>query len=304
MPVSAEDNDGMKAGESMIVNAVSKIIVNLANGVLSALSGLNFGNGEDPDNNTGEQISLFGVAAHPLDPTTEKAIKEEVEKTKDVYIWGMKFFGLLITFFMIIQQMAPHTTAQAVAIVRGQPGYVTIEEMAQYYIIVGLWFAFGPGSLYAALYLNNYLTQSLNLPVLGHVIFTSFNEGFFGFLVTLWGLMMGFFAFRVVYILLAFKAWYLLGLALAWKRIRWIGALTVPYTFGIVFAQGVIIWTVVSVVVYSESSSMSWAGTGFLYLGMFIFVIIEAFIALFWPKILKWMSPTSYYLMINVARSV
>jgi len=302
-PVYAADS-AMQAGEEMIINALSKLIVDFCNDMLAGMGGVSTGQLNDSGNYSGEQVAIFAVAAHSIDPTTDPIIMEEVENTKQIYIWGMKFFGLLLTAFLLFQQMWPSKARDIVGTVRGQPGYVTVDEMAEYYIIVCLWFLLGPAVLYGSLYLNNDFTQSLTLSVLDHVAFSSENVGFFATMTGLWTVMSGFFAVRIVLILIAVKLWFLLGLVLALKRIRWIGALTIPYTLSYVFAQFVIVWTVVSVVMYSESHAMSWAGSGFLYLGMFLFILGEGLFCVFWPLILKILSPSTFKTLIMFARYI
>lgn len=305
IPVQAADDDGdVGKLESVVVGAFSKFIVSICNGILRGFSGVETGQFEDSENYTGEQVAIFAVAAHSVDPTQDPVIMSEAENTKQVYIWGMKFFALLLAGFMIFQQIWPSAARDVVGTFRGQPGYVTIDEMIEYYVIVCFWFLLGPGLLYGALWLNNSLTQSLTLSVLDHVAFSSENVGFFGVMTLLWGCMSGFFAMRIVLILLAVKAWILLGLVLAVKRVRWIGALTIPYTFGYVFSQFIIVWITVSVVIYSETHAMGWAGSGFLYLGMFLVIIGVGLFAVFWPLIMKLLSPKTYQTLIMLARYV
>jgi hypothetical protein len=136
------------------------------------------------------------------------------------------------------------------------------------------------------------------------VAFSSENAGFFGVMATLWACMAGFFAVRIVLILLSVKVWYLLGLILAVKRIRWIGAFTVPYTLGYVFAQFVIVWIVVSVVIYTNTNGTGWLSSGFLYLGMFLIVIGVGLFFVLWPLILKILSPKTYQTFITLARFI
>ncbi|HIH75145.1 MAG TPA: hypothetical protein HA306_08265 [Methanosarcina sp.] len=294
----------MQAGEEMITNAISKLIIDFCNDMLAGMGGVYTGQLNDSENYIGEQVAIFAVAAHSIDPTQDPVILEEVEKTKQVYIWGMKFFGLLLTAFLLFQQMWPSKASEMVGTFRGQPGYVTVDEMAEYYIIVGLWFILGPALLYGSLYLNNDFTQSLTLSSLDHVTFSSENVGFFAIMTGLWTVMSGFFATRIVLILIAVKLWFLLGLVMAVKRIRWLGTLTIFYSLGYVFSQFVIVWTVVSVIMYLESHAMGWAASGFLYLGMFLFIIGEGLFFVFWPPILKLLSPSSFKYLITLARYV
>lgn len=302
-PVYAADG-AMQAGEEMIINAVSRLIVEFANDMLTGLGGVNTGQLNDSGNYSGEQVAIFAVVAHSIDPTQDPVILEEVEKTKMVYIWGMKFFALLLAAFLLFQQVWPSKASEAVGVFRGQPGYVTIDEMAEYFIIVGLWFILGPALLYGSLWLNNYLTQSLTLSVLDHVAFSSENAGFYGVMVGLWSVMSGFFAERIVIILLAVKAWYLLGLLLAVKRIRWLGVISVPYTIGFVFSQFVICWIVVSVVMYTETNGTGWMGSGFMYLGMFLVIFGVGVIFVLWPLLVKLVAPSTFKTIITVARYI
>lgn len=301
VPVHADDGDA-NALESIIVDAVSKCIVSFCNSILSGFGGVETGNLNDSENYTGEQVAIFTVVAHSINPTEDPEIMEEVETTREIYTWGMKFFALLLTAFLIFQQVWPSQARDIVGTIRGQPGYVTIDEMVEYYAIVCFWLLLGPALLYGALWLNNYLTQSLTLSVLDHVAFSSENTGLYTVMTVLWGAMAGFFATRIVLILLAVKAWYLLGLVLAIQRTRWLGTLSIPYIMGFVFAQFIVVWIVVSVVIYTESHAMSWAGSGFLYLGMFSVIIGVASLIIFWPIALKLLSPKTYQTLITIAR--
>lgn len=304
VPVQAADDDkgNVEKLESIIVGALSEVIVNFCNDILRGLNGVETGNLEDSENYTGEQVAIFAVAAHSIDPAEDPVVKQEVENTKEISVWGMKFFALLMALFMIFQQLWPSAARDVVGTVRGQPGYVTVEEMAEYYFIVCFWYLFGISILYGALDLNNFLTQSQTLSVLDHVAFSSENAGLFGVMTLLWGCLTSFFSTRIVLILLAVKAWALLGLVLAIKRTRWIGALTFPYIIGFVFSQAVIVWEVVSVVMYSETHAMSWAGSVFLYLGLFIVALCTALLFVWWPLLLKLLSPSTYKTIVTVAR--
>jgi len=304
-PARAIENpidSGMQAGEEMIVNAFSRILVYLANGMLTGLGGVETGKLNNSENYTGEQVAIFAIAAHSIDPTQDPVIMQEVENTKQVYSYGMKLFALLLTLFMLFQQLWPSKASHVVGTFRGQPGYVTIDEMAEYYITVGLWFLIGPSILYGALFLNNYLTQSLTLSVLDHVAFSSQNEGFFLFMVFLWSCMAGFFAVRIVLILLAVKAWYLFGLALAVKKFRWISVVSIPYILGYVFAQFVIVWIVVSVIIYTDGAN--WLSSGLSDLGLFLVVTGTGLLFVFWPLIWKLLSPSTFKNIVTIARFV
>jgi hypothetical protein len=214
----------------------------------------------------------------------------------------MKFFALLLTAFMIFQQVWPSRAADVVGSFRGQPGYVSIDEMFEYYVIVCMWFMFGTALLYGSLWLNNFLVQSQMLSVLDHVKFSSENSGLYATMISLWAAMMGFFAVRIDVIIIAVKVWFLLGLVLAWKRVRWIGLFSTSYVIGYVFSQFVIIFTCVSVITYIDANNTGWFGSNFLYLGMFLLVISEGLFFVFWPLILKVLSPKSYQTILTVAR--
>jgi len=143
-PVHAEGETAMQAGEEMIVNAFSKIIVSFANDILTGIGGVETGKLENSENYSGEQVAIFAVAAHTIDPMNDPGLMDEVEKTKETYIFGMVFFGLLITLFLLFQAVAPGTSSNLVGMVRGQPGYATAGELLQYYITVCFWFLAGP----------------------------------------------------------------------------------------------------------------------------------------------------------------
>jgi len=304
VPAIADDNAAMQAGEEMIVNAVSQVIVNFANSIVTGIGGVETGKLDNSSNYSGEQVAIFAVAAHTIDPLNDPGLMQEVENTKEIYTYGMVILGILLTLFLLFQAAFPGEASNVVGAVRGQPGYATIGELGEYYITVGLWFLAGPAILYGSIYLNNYFVESMTLSVLDHVAFSSENGGFYLFMVTLWACMVGFFAERMVLILVAVKIWYLFGLILAYKRIRWLGVMLVPYTLVFVFAQAAIVGAVVYIVTYISSNGASWIGSGFLYIGLFLMILGIVFVVVCWPILLKFLKPDTYRTIIQIARYI
>lgn len=288
-------------GEEMIINAFSRLIVNFANMFLNGLGGVRTGQLNDT-NVSGEKVAIFAVVAHTIDPTTDPATMQDVANIKQVYVYFVILFALLLALFLIFQQIQPHRAAQIVETVTGQYGFVGIDEMIEYYAVTCGWLLFGPAQFYAALWLNNYLVQSLMLSVLDFVTFKSDNVMLYATMVTLWVILVSFFALRLVTIIIIVRLWYLLGILLAVKRIRWLGLLAIAYMNGVIFYQFFLVWPAVTVVSYVNTHAMSGFSEAFVYLGLFLLELIITLIVLFWPLLFAVISPKTWKTLLMVAR--
>ncbi len=296
---SSESSSSM--GEEMIKNAASGLILGFADMFVKGLGGVQTGQ-LDGTGASSEQVAIFAVVAHTIDPTTDPSTMDDIATVKQIYIYGMVLFALLLALFLLFQQLRPHSAAQIVETITGQYGFVAIDEMVEYYCVTCGWLFFGPMVFYSAIWVNNYLVQSLMLSILDLVTFNANNLMLYVTMVTLWVLLLCFFALRIVTILIVVRLWYLLGLAIAIKRIRWIGYLTILYMVGVVFFQFFLVWPAVTIVSYVSTHPMSGFGVEFLYLGLFILELVIALIVTFWPLILAVVSPNTLKNVMMVAR--
>jgi hypothetical protein len=291
-------------GEEMIKNALSGLIVSFANMIVRGLGGVQTGQLNDSANVSGEKVAIFAVAAHTIDPTTDPTTMQDVDSFRQIYIYFVILFALLLALFLIFQQFNPHRAAQVVETVTGSYGFVGLDDMAEYYTVTCGWLLFGTGEFYAALWLNNFLVTSLMLSVLDLVSFNSENVMLYVIMVILWAVLMAFFALRLVTILIVVRLWYLLGIGLAWKRVRWLGWLTLLYMNGVIFYQFFIVWPAVTIVSYVNSHALSFFGEAFIYLGLFILELIITIIVVCWPVIIAIISPKTWRTILTVARYV
>lgn len=304
-PSTKGDSSVMSIIEGSIDNAITGFIVNLCDNFLNGVGGAKSGQLNNSSNYTGDQIAIFAVAAHSMDPANDTATQGAVNQCKQVYGWGMFFCGLCLTIFLLFQQVDPKHSSKMVGVVNGgKPGYVATDEMIEYFLTVCGWLVLGPAVIYGAIWLNNYITQSLMLSVLDHVEFSSSNVGMYVFFTVLWVFMMGFFAFRLVMILVAVRVWYIFGLLLALKKFRWIGSAVIPWVLVIIFAQFAIVWASVTVVSYNATGALDWCSSTFLYLGLFLFDCLLVIIFMFWPIIWKLLSPKTFNVAWTLVRHI
>jgi len=290
------------AGEEMIKNALGGLIVDFANLFISRLGGVRTGQLNDSANLSGEKVAIFAIAAHVLDPTTDPSTINDVKDFKQLYIYAVVIFALLLALFLLFQQMRPHNAAQLVETVTGQYGYVAIDEMISYYTVTCGWLLFGPMEFYSAIWLNNYLVQSLMLSVLDFVSFDSKNIILYVIMVLLWGVLVAFFALRIVTILIVVRLWPLVGIMLAVKRVRWLGLLVAAYMNGVIFYQFFIVWPAVVIVSYVHTHAIPWFTESFIYLGLFLLELIITLIVVAWPLIFAILSPKTWKTVMMVTR--
>jgi hypothetical protein len=289
------------AGEEMIINAISRLIVNFADLFVNGLGGVQTGKLNNT-NVSGEKVAIFAVVAHTIDPTTDPATMKDVGDFKQFYVYIIVIFALLLALFLLFQQVRPHNAAQIVETVTGQYGYVDLDEMISYYAVTCGWLLFGPLEFYSAIWLNNYLVQSLMLSVLDLVAFNRQNIMLYVTMVILWLILVAFFALRLVTIMMVVRVWYLFGLLLAVKRIRWLGLLVIAYMNGVVFYQFILVWPAVTIVSYVHTHAMSGFSEGFIYLGLFLLEIVITAIVVLWPLFFAILSPKTWKTVMMVAR--
>ena len=116
------------AGEEMIINAISRLIVNFADLFVNGLGGVQTGKLNNT-NVSGEKVAIFAVVAHTIDPTTDPATMKDVGDFKQFYVYIIVIFALLLALFLLFQQVRPHNAAQIVETVTGHYGYVDLDEM-------------------------------------------------------------------------------------------------------------------------------------------------------------------------------
>jgi hypothetical protein len=98
------------------------------------------------------------------------------------------------------------------------------------------------------------------------------------------------------------RVWYLFGLLLAVKRIRWLGLLVIAYMNGVVFYQFLLVWPAVTIVSYVHTHAMSGFSEGFIYLGLFLLEIVITAIVVLWPLFFAILSPKTWKTVMMVAR--
>lgn len=291
------------AGIEMIKKAIGGLIVDFANMFVDGFGGVRTGQLNNT-NISGEKVAIFAIAAHTIDPTTDPTTMKDVGDFKQFYVYGVVIFALLLALFLLFQQVRPHNSAQIVETVTGQYGYVDLDELISYYAVTCGWLLLGPLEFYAAIWLNNYLVQSLMLSVLDFVSFDSSNIMLYAVMVTLWLILVAFFALRLVTILIVVRLWYLFGIILAIKRIRWVGLLAIAYINGVIFYQFFIVWPAVVIVSYVHTHAIPWLSfnESFIYFGLFLLELVITVIVVLWPLIFAILSPKTWKTVMMVAR--
>ena len=298
---STNESTRLSVGAQMIKDGIEHTVVDNVNSLFVGVGGLQLGEVNDSDKDN-SQIAIFAIAAHTIDPTKDAAMMERIANSRDIYVYAILLFGALLAIFLIYQSFDPDESAKILEQVTGNYNYVAASDMAKYYLRTCGWLFLGPGLFFGSLKINNMLVEGQMLSILDQVAFSSDNIGMYIIFGILWIISIIFFAARLISIIISAHIWYLYGIGMAFKKIRWAALLIIAYEIVFILSQFAVVWTCCVVVSYATSQTLAWYSVSFIYLGLLVVVVFMEFLFLTWPILWKVLAPKSLITMIKLAR--
>jgi hypothetical protein len=209
---------------------------------------------------------------------------------------------IVITLFILLQIYAPEVAGKIAGTINGKETYYTPRDILEYVAYIGFWFLCGPFLLWAELEINNYIVSSMMLDVLDQISLSSANVPLYLVMCFCYLCLLYFVAIRVIIIYYGASVWYLLGLVLAVKRIRWIGVLVFLYVSVQIFMQAIIVSVTTFIVKLVISGSLGWISSLLVYGGLTLFLLGLCIIIEIWPILLQILKPGTMKAIIYFAR--
>ncbi|WP_187151725.1 hypothetical protein [Methanosarcina siciliae] len=270
-------------------------------------NGLNIWTGERAKELTDNKTDggVFAAVTAPIPYATEENIKRESENTLPIFIILSKTVIIVITLFCLIQIVSPETAAEMASFFHGRATYYEPKEVLITGRNLALWFACGPGLLVLMFVICNNFLNMIDTSPLDAVTLDSdniINFSIFGIAakgVNVYMSIRGAMLFTVV------RFWWLLGLVIAVKKTRWLGALLLWYVGVQVFAQPVVLAILVDTVGGMQAGYYGAALPDILiYAGLTIFIMLICFFSLTAPVWVRIFSPSTIRTVIAYAKYI
>jgi hypothetical protein len=293
--------DSMEVGQKMISGGLTQWVLDLANKMLDS-SGFQTGELNNSENYSAEQVLVFGIAAYQIDVFSNPVVQEAMGTTIPFFKYMAELLLIIITLFILLQIYAPETAGKIAGTINGRSTYYEPRDIIEYVFYIGLWFLGGPFLLWAELEINNYIVKSMMLDVLDQISLSSANVPLYFIMCFCYMLLLYFVAVRMIIIYYGASVWYLLGLVLAVKRIRWIGVLLFLYVSVQIFMQAIIVSITTFIVKLVISGSLGWISSLLVYGGLTLFLLGLCIIIEIWPILLQILKPSTMKAIIYFAR--
>jgi len=238
----------MDMGEKMISGGITQTLIDFANKMLLAGTGVQGGELNDSSNYSDDQVLVYAVAAHQIDVTNNTVVHEANAQTIPIFKYMVIAILFVIVLFILSQEFAPGPAAKITEITHGSATYYQPGDIIEYFLYSAGWYLVGPVLLLAELEFNNFIVSGMVTGVLNQIALSSENAPLYIVICICYFAMLQFFAIRIVLIIYATIMWYFLGLVIAVKPVRWIGIMVFLYISTQIFMQAIVI-SVVTVVV-------------------------------------------------------
>ena len=288
--------------EKMISGGITQTLIDFANKMLLAGTGVQGGELNDSSNYSDDQVLVYAVAAHQIDVTNNTVVHEANAQTIPIFKYMVIAILFVIVLFILSQEFAPGPAAKITEITHWSATYYQPGDIIEYFLYSAGWYLVVPVLLLAKLELNNFIVSGMVTGVLNQIALSSENAPLYIVMCICYFAMLQFFAIRIVLILYATIMWYFLGLVIAVKPVRWIGIMVFLYISTQIFMQAIVISVVTVVVKLAVGDGLGWIASTLLYSGMTLVIIGISLIIAFWPVLLAIIKPSTLKAIVCFAR--